>query len=280
MTGPVLCFGGPYSNLQAITQLKTEADAMGFDPSCIICTGDVVAYCAHPLETVRFIQNWGVHVIKGNCEQSLGFGADDCGCGFDEGSQCDVLSNQWYRFAATQLDGDAKRWMRSLPDVLTLKLAGQRMAVIHGGVNDISAWVFKSTAKAIKQNIVNELGPGKEPTGIIAGHCGLPFTDIDVSEKCLFWHNPGVIGMPANDGTPRVWYSVIDSLSGGGLDFRHHALNYDFQAAASAMADSGLSAAYRHALTDGYWPNMDVLPGPEQQRRGKAIAAGAERFMV
>ena len=36
--------------------------------------------------------------------------------------------------------------------------------------------------------------------GVIGGHCGLPFTKV-VGDR--LWHNPGAIGMPANDGTPR-----------------------------------------------------------------------------
>ena len=35
---------------------------------------------------------------------------------------------------------------------------------------------------------------------IIGGHSGLPFTQTLGSR---LWHNPGAIGMPANDGTPR-----------------------------------------------------------------------------
>ena len=34
--------------------------------------------------------------------------------------------------------------------------------------------------------------------GLVAGHCGLPFTQTIDGR---LWHNPGVIGMPANDGT-------------------------------------------------------------------------------
>jgi predicted phosphodiesterase len=34
---------------------------------------------------------------------------------------------------------------------------------------------------------------------IITGHCGLPFNDVQ-NEK--MWLNPGVMGMPANDGQP------------------------------------------------------------------------------
>jgi len=270
---PILCFGGPYSNLQATKALKRKAEKLGIPPKRIICTGDVVAYCAHPQETVDLIRDWGVHVVMGNCEQSLGFGAEDCGCGFDEGSRCDVLSGEWYKFASAHLNSAAKTWMRSLPNVIYLNLYGTPIAVIHGGVDDISAFVFHSTPVKTKQHIVNELAIPSRPIGIIAGHSGLPFTDINMNGNYQFWHNPGVIGMPANDGTPRAWYSVVDRNDDRQLCFSHSAIDYCHQNAAQAMIENGLSPEYRQSLLTGLWPNMDVLPGWEQKQQGRAIGA-------
>ena len=42
--GPLFCFGGPYSNLQATVAVLAEAKRRGFPPERIVCTGDVVAY--------------------------------------------------------------------------------------------------------------------------------------------------------------------------------------------------------------------------------------------
>lgn len=71
--GPVLFFGGCYSNLEATVALRGEAARLGIRPDNIVCTGDVVAYCADPVATVEAICDWGVHVIMGNCEESLGW---------------------------------------------------------------------------------------------------------------------------------------------------------------------------------------------------------------
>ena len=43
---------------------------------------------------------------------------------------------------------------------------------------------------------------------VIAGHAGVPF--IEKIGRGV-WFNPGVIGMPANDGTPDVWYGLVRS---------------------------------------------------------------------
>jgi hypothetical protein len=101
--GPILVFGGPYSNARALAALRARAAALGVSASRVICSGDVVAYCAEPEETVAAIRQWGCHVVAGNCEQQLALGADDCGCGFAQDSTCDTLSKGWYGFASQRV---------------------------------------------------------------------------------------------------------------------------------------------------------------------------------
>eukprot|EP00656_Telonema_subtile_P021891 TRINITY_DN22934_c0_g1_i1.p1 TRINITY_DN22934_c0_g1~~TRINITY_DN22934_c0_g1_i1.p1 ORF type:complete len:136 (+),score=1.16 TRINITY_DN22934_c0_g1_i1:113-520(+) len=93
---PVLIFGGPYSNLAATQAMQAEAARLGFPAQQVICTGDLVAYCAEPEATVQLIRDWGISVVMGNCEESLAQNAPDCGCGFDQGSACSLLSVEWY----------------------------------------------------------------------------------------------------------------------------------------------------------------------------------------
>jgi len=77
--------------------------------------------------------------------------------------------------------------------------------------------------------------------------------------------------VPANDGTPRVWYSVLEP-GAGGIVIRHLALDYDVEGARARMAAEALPDAYRSALKDGLWPNLDVLPTAEAEMTGKALA--------
>ena len=79
--------------------------------------------------------------------------------------------------------------------------------------------------------------------------------------------------MPAHDGTPRVWYSVLTPVDGG-LRIEHRALAYDHAAAAAAMTRAGLPSDYREALATGFWPSCDVLPYREIRESGVAIAPG------
>ncbi len=87
---PLLLFGGPYSNLQAVEALAAFAAARGVFGGQMICTGDIVAYCGAPSESVAAIRALGCAVVAGNCELQLASGAEDCGCGFAPGSSCDM----------------------------------------------------------------------------------------------------------------------------------------------------------------------------------------------
>jgi predicted phosphodiesterase len=265
LDGPVLFFGGCYSNLEATVALRHEAARLGIGPGNIVCTGDVVAYCADPAATVAAVRDRGVHVVMGNCEESLGWSKEDCGCGFDEGSACERLSIDWYAFANRELGEDDRSWMRSLPRRLDVTIAGRRLAVIHGSVDSINSFVFASTPWEDKERQIEQSGCH----GVVGGHCGIPFSH---AADGLFWHNSGALGMPANDGTSRVWYSLFVP-SGRDIDVRSMSLQYDAGSAARKMRERGLPAGYTEALETGLWPSCDVLPAAELAQRGAALPA-------
>jgi predicted phosphodiesterase len=261
---PILVFGGPYGNLQATRALLAEAERRRIPPSRMLCTGDVVAYCADPQATVDLIRGAGIAVVAGNCEESLGIAAETCGCGFTPGSACDLLSAQWFAYADRALDDDAKAWMRGLPRRTTFTLAGRRLAAVHGGVEQINRYVFPTSPAAEKAAEVARA----ETEGVIGGHCGLPFTEV---VQGRLWHNAGAIGLPANDGTPRVWYSTL-TPGHDGITVEHHALAYDQRRAAAAMRERGLPAAYADALESGLWPADDIMPEADRRARGRPLS--------
>ncbi|MDI1342782.1 MAG: radical SAM protein [Pseudolabrys sp.] len=263
---PVLVFGGPYSNLEATQSLLAEAGRMGIPAAQVICTGDVVAYGADPAATVEIVRSAGFRVVMGNCEESLAAGAADCGCGFPAGSACERLSAAWFTHAMEELGNDALAWMAGLPRRIDLELGGYRFAVVHGSVEHINQFVFASTAVAIKGRQLDMA----HYDGVISGHCGLPFTQMLGGR---LWHNAGAIGMPANDGTARGWYSIV-TPSHDGISIEHRAFRYDHASAAAKMRRAGLPEEYAGALETGLWPNCDVLPFKEISERGIALEEG------
>jgi predicted phosphodiesterase/pyruvate-formate lyase-activating enzyme len=265
--GPALVFGGPYGNLQATAAVLAQAERLGIPPSRIICTGDLVAYGGDPVATIGLVRRAGIQVVMGNCDEQLAQGAQDCGCGYPAGSACERLSSAWFAHADREVGSDARLWLAGLPRRIDLAIGGTRLAVIHGSVSRINQFVFASTAAATKRRELALAGAD----GVIAGHCGLPFSQTIDGR---LWHNAGVVGLPAHDGTPRVWYSLLVPVAGS-VQIEHCALAYDHHAAAAAMARAGLPPDYRVALARGLWPSCDVLPFREITESGIAIEPGS-----
>lgn len=274
LSGSVIIFGGPYSNLAATEAMRQRARQLGVANSHIICTGDVVAYCADAEATTQLVRNWGIPVVMGNCEESLGEQADDCGCGFDEGSACSLLSVGWYNYATRQISDNSRQWMRTLPRQILFAFAGKTFLCIHGGVDKINQFVFASTPVDEKRTQFTAAKMIAAQTGhsqidaIVGGHCGIPFGE-KVDQQ--LWLNAGVIGMPANDGTADGWFMQLTEQSGGVL-VEWHRLTYPVEASQLAMQKAGLNTPYQQALATGLWPSLDVLPGIEKKATGKCLA--------
>lgn len=264
LDGPLLVFGGPYGNLHATRAMREEAERLGFPPARVLCTGDLVAYCAEPAATVALVRDWGIAVVMGNVEEQLGASAADCACGFTAGSACDRLAAAWYAHADREIDAETRGWMAALPRTIGLTLGDRRLAAVHGAPSRINRFVFASTPA---DDLAAEID-ATDAEGVIGGHCGLPFT---VEARGRLWHNAGAVGLPANDGTPRVWFSIL-APAPGGLAIERRALAYDHEGAAAALRRAGLPETYARALETGLWPPVDFLPPAEEAQRGRPLA--------
>ncbi len=268
--GPLLVFGGPYSNLRATEAMRREAGRLGIPATRVICTGDIVAYCAEPEETARAVRDWGCHAIQGNCEEQLAAGAADCGCNFEEGTACDLLARGWYPFAAARVPRELCDWMGGLPRTLDFRFSGLTFRVVHGGGEVINRWVFASDTAAITEEM-----RAAACDVVVGGHCGVPFI---ARSGTAMWFNPGVIGMPANDGTTDVWYGLIER-DGGGVKLSTHRLAYDHHAAAADLRRHGHANGYARTLITGIWPSFDVLPAAEKAATGVRLRPRSVRLV-
>lgn len=259
----VLLFGGVYSNLEAITKMRRIALDKGIPPDRVICTGDVVAYCANPEESVQEVIDWGVHCIAGNVEIQLREGKDDCGCDFEVNTRCDMFSKDWYPYAKEKMSETSLEWMQSLPEFIQFEYYGKKCTVVHGSYHHTSEYIFKSTPWEVKAKNFQDT----QSDIIIAGHCGLPFHEVNGNQ---WWLNPGVIGMPANDGTPRVWYMTL-TFENEKIHFQHHSFEYNNEATSTRMVEAKLPMAYAQTLTTGLWDNNDILPEEETSLQGIPI---------
>ena len=144
----------------------------------------------------------------------------------------------------------------------TFSFADRTFRVVHGGVAQVNRWVFASQRDVLSE----ELGMAGTDV-VLAGHAGLPFI-ARAGERT--WFNPGVIGMPANDGTPDVWYGVIRAEPDA-LALSTHRLAYDHHAAAAAMRRYGHANGYARTLVTGLWPSLDIQPPAERTATGRRL---------
>lgn len=273
LQGPALVFGGAYSNLQALDALLAVAKESGIPSTNVIHTGDVVAYCAHPLETTELLRASGVHCLLGNCEESIGASKTDCGCGFPEASQCNEYSVNWYAHVTEEIKDHPhlREWMRTMPERIEFAMCGRRFAVVHGSPRNISEFVWPSSSDTELAAMFAALPVNID--GIIAGHSGIPFVRFvpksTTDPSTRLWLNAGVIGMPANDGTTRGWFAILTPASSGDLEISIRPLFYKAAEAAEAiLARPQLVRGYADALLSGIWPSHDVLPLEEQMATG------------
>ena len=251
--GEVLLFGGIYSNFEALNAVIERAQARGIPPGNMICSGDLVAYCADGQACVDRIRGLGCPVLLGNCELQLSKNADDCGCGYDEGSTCSILSRSWYAHAQNEITIDSKSWMGELPERIIFTHSGKRYSVVHGGASGISSFVWPIVPDVellLEINILqSQVGP---IDGVIAGHTGI---GMDRSVNGIRWINPGAVGMPPNDGDPRGAYAILN-----GDELTRKRFTYDTARSIAAMHAAGLTQGYDTALETGFWPSEDTLP--------------------
>lgn len=262
-SGRLLLFGGVYGNLQALEALIAIAETEGIPPENCICTGDITGYCAQPEETVQQFREWGALGIAGNVELQLAKDSEDCGCDFKAGSRCDGLSKLWFPFTKGHLSKESVAWIANIPNNICFEYGGKKVTVVHGSYENVSAFIFESTSEAIKKRCFEQT----QSDILIAGHCGLPFSQ---SLDGLLWLNPGVIGMPANDSTQRVWYMLME-MQEGEIRYMHRSFEYDFKQAQRLMHQYHLPDAYAHTLSSGIWDNMDILPDQEKKAQGIPI---------
>jgi predicted phosphodiesterase len=242
--------------------MRRRASELEIPANHVICTGDLVAYCAEPGQTLDLVRDWGIHVVMGNCEESLAFSEPDCGCGFDEGSSCSTLARTWYRYADQQVNAAQRQWMQSLPRSIELAISGKRVKIVHGSLSSINEFVFASQDADSKLAQLRESGVDI----IVGGHSGIPFGQ---QIENGYWLNAGVIGMPANDGAPHGWYLLLEP-GNSSLKVSWQRLEYDHRRSRESTIAAGM-VEYGQALGDGLWPSMDILPAAERRQRGQPL---------
>ena len=252
----IVVFGGVYSNHRALTALLDEARRLHVD--ALYCLGDLGGFGPRPEAVWPLVVDAGVRTIQGNYEQALAAGAPDCRCGYTD-PRDNRFAEISYRYTAERSSPEFRAFLGALPAHRRVRVGTREILLVHGSPRRVNEFLFESTS----------------PVPFLETLCDRAGADaIACTHTGLHWHRPlpsgrdainvGALGRPANDGTPLVWYAVVEDR-GGALGVELRPLRYDHAALASEMRTEGLPGEFVETILTGWWTTcLEILPARER----------------
>jgi len=253
----IAVMGGVYNNWLALDALLE--DARRRDVDAVFCLGDMGGFGPHPDRVFPLLREAGVQAIQGNYDESLATGRTDCGCGYT-----DPRDNHYalvsYRYTFSNTSTENKAWLGSLPRHRRIDLGGYRVLMCHGSPRVINEFLWES---ATPDGLIRNFLATNAADVILCTHTGIKWHRALPQDQHLV--NVGVIGRPENDGTPRVWYTVL--TAGDTLEVEFVPLAYDHEGLARAMDAEQLPSEFVETIRTGWWTTcLENLPSRERQR--------------
>jgi hypothetical protein len=252
----IAVFGGVYNNHLALMELLADATRRGAE--AIYCLGDLGGFGPHPEKVRPLLAEGGVLAIQGNYEESLASGREDCNCGYTD-PRDNHFAEISYGYTARSCSPGFKAWMGELPRRRRVRIGGRELLLIHGSPRRINEFLFHSTAPV---PFLEVLLDQNRCDGILCTHTGLHWHRHLPSGRDVV--NVGVIGRPANDGNPHVWYAMLEEREGG-IGVELVPLPYDHFGLAAEMRAEGLPEEFVETILTGWWTTcLEILPARER----------------
>lgn len=250
--------GGIYSNHWALRVALADAQARGVDG--IYCLGDLGAFGPHPDRVFPLLQAAGVQCIQGNYDNSLAGGLADCQCGYTD-PRDNFYARLSYNYTFRNTSEANKRWMGTLPSQLRLEVEGRRLLLCHGSPRRMNEFLWESATPD------SFLGWCFDQAGadiIAATHTGIKW-QRRLADGRLFV-NVGVLGRPENDGTTRVWYTLL-TVERDAASVEFVPVEYDYRALVQEMQEEQLPEVFIDTILTGWWTTcLEILPHKERAR--------------
>ena len=235
--------GDIHGNLEALTEVVARAEALGVD--AYLCIGDIVGYNANPRECVELVRELNIEVVtKGNHDEQASSETDLVG--FNPQA---AQAIEWTR---TQLPGEYKQWLASLPFRQTM---GPKVTLVHATLDMPHMWGY------IFDKFSAEVCLGYQFTQVcFFGHTHVPlafekygevfggkYEEISLQPNHKYLINVGSVGQP-RDGDPRAAF-VIYAPDEKRVTL--HRVEYDIEASQRKILEAGLPERLAQRLAVG-----------------------------
>lgn len=254
-------FGGIYSNHVALESALADAKTRQVDE--IFCLGDLGAFGPHPDRVFPLLAEGSVTTLKGNYDDSIARGLDDCQCGYTD-PRDNYFARLSYRYTFSNTSMANRDWMGTLPDMIRFRFGGRKVLLCHGSPRRMNEFLWESTTP---DHFLEKIFDDFDADIIAATHTGLKWARSLPSGRIFV--NVGVLGRPENDGHSRVWYALLERPSGDeapvGVTFIP--IEYDSGRLVSEMRAEKLPEEFVATIETGWWTTcLEVLPAKERLR--------------
>jgi diadenosine tetraphosphatase ApaH/serine/threonine PP2A family protein phosphatase len=281
----VALFGGVYSNHVALRAAIDDARRRGAER--MFCLGDLGAFGPNPDKVFPLLVDAGVVTMQGNYDNSIGNNLPDCQCGYTDPAD-NHYARLSYQYTYRKTSPRWRPWLAGLPAALRFQIADCRLQIAdwgdkatspassnrqstignrqfrvlccHGSPRKTNEFLWESTTPS---HHLAKLCDDFAADVIVATHTGLPWTRRLPGGR--FFVNCGVLGRPANDGTTRVGYTILDASNPDLAEYVP--LAYDHEALAAEMGAEELPAPFVETIRTGWWTTcLEILPAKERAR--------------
>ena len=250
-------FGGVYSNHAALVAVLH--DLAGLAADAVWCLGDLGGFGPHPDRAAEALRLSGVPMLRGNYDDAIGHGREDCACGYSD-PRDERFAQISFDYTRARTSETHRAWMRDLPVHQRLELAGRQVLLCHGSPRRVNEFLWES---ACSDAFLEWLCAAHAADIVVCTHTGIPWHRPLPSGRHVI--NVGAIGRPANDGRTDVAYASIDLGAEIRVEFRRVA--YDHEALAREMEAERLPQEFVATIRTGWWTTcLENLPAPERRR--------------
>lgn len=253
----VAVFGGVYSNAPALAAALDDARARGVD--AIYCLGDLGGFGPRPDRVFPLLRDADVRVNRGNYDESIAAGLDDCGCGYTD-PRDNHYARLSYAYTYAHTSPEHRAWLGTLPAHQRIRLGPHRVLMCHGSPRRVNEFLWESTTP---DGLLRRLLADAAADVLLCTHTGIKWhRDLGGDGHVV---NVGVLGRPENDGGTNVWYALLTAAPDLQVEFVPVA--YDHESHARDIERVGLPVEFAETIRTGWWTTcLENLPARERAR--------------